>query len=162
MESGGGDSSPFAGMDKLRAEVSELLDSIETRHSAHLVREMRPSGTTPHPVLSPIRSRKSPVSLRPALVGLRGALRAAEQRNAELSADNATLSRRLSAVERELATRRLIERSYSETARIQRLHLKESATLHREVSRLRDEREKMLADISALMNIVRKKIISSD
>jgi hypothetical protein len=155
-------------MDKLRAEVSQLLESIEARHEERLSRAQSPDiakspereGRYPSRAVSPVK-RAPARDLHYVLVGLRGALREAERRNAALTEENAALGRRLATAEREVETRRLIERSYSETARMQRQHLRETAEMRREISRLRDEREKMLSDISSLMGIIRRRMAAA-
>ena len=156
-------SSPFAGMNKLRAEVSELLETIEARHNERLSRAQSVLVDEESVVpIFPSPVSRSPVKRNPglhaSLLGLRGALREAERRNAALSAENASLGSRLSAVERELETRRLVDRCYAENRRMQRIQTHETAELRREIARLKDERLTMINDINALMNILRPKV----
>ncbi len=150
-------------MDKLRTEVSELLDAIESRTAQRFNQSPLPIDprSSSQIYLSPQpqpRSRVSETPLNAALVGLRGALREAERRNAALAAENAALRIRAEAAEREVATRRLIQRSHAETSRIKRVHVNEKAELIRDVARMREERTKMLEDIASLMAIVRRKL----
>jgi hypothetical protein len=144
--------SPFSGMDKLRQEVSQLLESLESRQQDRLTQPVELK--SPRPVSS--KRETTSQDLRLVLVGLRCALRDASVELGNLKKENSTLKQKVATLEREAATKRLIDRSNQEIARSQRSSYKDFAALQREISDLRKEREKMLSDINSLMDIIRR------